>query len=449
MDEKNLVSPTENNDLDALLDKAEHTYHVEEQFIAPDTANESQENLEEVLATTNTSHDTPVSPPISVPTEQPVKHIHTYHDALATVQSSNDSADGAKILQSIHRAETEHQGNLQTQKKITGLRIGALVLCIIGALLLIGIYLFTPSTSITSVTERETTVSGIIPVDTTTPLEITQNYHFKIKADIQTFIKGEHSLKELASLYLVQGNNNGGYLLSTHDFFKALHIAPPAELLELFGPRYMLGRYTLDTTYPFLIFEVSSFPQARTAMINWEPTMFRDLKEIFALPAEYQQPEAFESTFHDALLQNQHVRILEIPLIEQKVTTAIIKPFDPQNEGEVSDFVDQLQPETLTESILSETSITEPEITIPDTIIEPSATPENELPLETTEATMVPPQEITQYERIVTGTTDVLYYSFINEKTLVITTGLQPLEEIIRRYARREIFLQDEKNMLP
>jgi len=194
----------------------------------------------------------------------------------------------------------------------------------------------------------------------------------------------------------------------------------------------MMGTYTIQEPYPFLILPVNSFPKAQDAMTQWEGNMLRDLKDVFALPSESVQPEAFEGNFVDDIIANQHVRLLYTPIIETLEETFIV--IDQPEEGEIIEndevIVDE---EVVTEEVLEDETILVEEVE--EDLID------TEL-IEDEPIVELPPQTLTQVQRIIAGDDLTLVYTFINEQTILITTNPIIIPEIVKRYSNRQIFLR-------
>jgi hypothetical protein len=95
-------------------------------------------------------------------------------------------------------------------------------------------------------------------------------------------------------------------------FFSALGMNPPAELMSAIGPQFFFGFHVVDTNAPLLVIPVTSYDHAFAGMLAWEPTMDQDLAPVFtSVPATMQvNGLPVQRTFQDEVLRNYDVREL-------------------------------------------------------------------------------------------------------------------------------------------
>lgn len=95
-------------------------------------------------------------------------------------------------------------------------------------------------------------------------------------------------------------------------FFSALGMNPPQELLSAIGPAFFFGFHVVDTNAPILVIPVTSYDHAFAGMLAWEPTMDSDLSPIFTSVSMTVATSGIptERTFQDAVMRNYDVREL-------------------------------------------------------------------------------------------------------------------------------------------
>lgn len=95
-------------------------------------------------------------------------------------------------------------------------------------------------------------------------------------------------------------------------FFAALGMNPPQELMGAIGPDFFLGFHVVDTNAPILVIPVSSYDHAFAGMLAWEPTMNADLSPIFTPVSMTKVANGVpvQRTFTDAVMRNYDVRQL-------------------------------------------------------------------------------------------------------------------------------------------
>lgn len=95
-------------------------------------------------------------------------------------------------------------------------------------------------------------------------------------------------------------------------FFGALGINSPQELMNAIGPDFFFGFHVVDTNAPLLVIPVTSYDHAFAGMLAWEPTMDSDLSPIFNSVSMTTETNGIptERTFQDAVMRNYDVREL-------------------------------------------------------------------------------------------------------------------------------------------
>ena len=98
-------------------------------------------------------------------------------------------------------------------------------------------------------------------------------------------------------------------------FFTALGISPPPDLMRALSDQFFFGVHAADVPSPVFIIPVTSYDHAFAGMLAWEPTMDSDLSPLFAgvpplVPAQNGALPA-ERTFQDLVMRNYDVRALE------------------------------------------------------------------------------------------------------------------------------------------
>jgi hypothetical protein len=95
-------------------------------------------------------------------------------------------------------------------------------------------------------------------------------------------------------------------------FFSALGMNPPQELVDATGPDFFFGFHVVDTNAPLLVIPVTSYDHAFAGMLAWEPTMDSDLSPIFTQVSMTIATSGIpvERTFQDAVMRNYDVREL-------------------------------------------------------------------------------------------------------------------------------------------
>lgn len=80
----------------------------------------------------------------------------------------------------------------------------------------------------------------------------------------------------------VEATSTNGVLQPTpatiSQFFAAIGVTPPQQLLGAIGPEFFLGFHVVDTNAPLLVIPVTSYDHAFAGMLAWEANMDADLR---------------------------------------------------------------------------------------------------------------------------------------------------------------------------
>lgn len=97
-------------------------------------------------------------------------------------------------------------------------------------------------------------------------------------------------------------------------FFTALGIKPPDQLMRGLGSDFFFGIHTVDVNGPILIIPVTSYDLAFSGMLAWEPSMNSSLTPVYdAVPSLITGPDGLpkQRTFSDSVILNYDVRELK------------------------------------------------------------------------------------------------------------------------------------------
>ena len=210
----------------------------------------------------------------------------------------------------------------------------------------------------------------------------------------------------------------------------------PLALRGYVAPEFMWGIYapSAGDSVPFLVLRLSSYDGAWSGLRAWEPVMARDIAPFFALPKDFTDIPT-KWNWQDHLIANRPVRVL--PFVTPG--TSLIETVADGIADAVSDAVEG-QPEEVPSgpTIVAYVPDDQEESLSP----EPAPTPEESdtngeptpLPVEP-ELAPDPAPVIYTYK----NGDIVLVYTFLNEKTLLITTDDSIITEMLRRYADSQI----------
>lgn len=385
------------------------------------------------IAQTNNVSTVPIKPiatdglvpePKKIETKAPVK---TYYHAVQDAMKDGQGGTMASVLAEV-RARDQEKENKSVLSKKNLLFLGLGVLLIIGALLILWQVFGSRVNSLVPI-EQGAEIQSLVPADAHVAIDITDASYSKIVAlTKQAIEENGGEFQNLTHLYFTKDTPRGPARVLLGTLLSDLGIDLPADLARGIRNDFMFGMYTTTTDHPFLVFDVDSFDRAFFGMQEWETTMLDDIKGIFAIREEYLLPGAYTRPFEEQLVINKQMRVLSVPQIievEEEVPVESVAAdfvnffgsnitFDiteedlaiAQGEGVTFEGMDNLNPVQLAEMIVGDS--------------------------EPTYATRIVKKE--------SEAEPILFYTFLDEKILVLTTSQDVIAEINTRLAERQLF---------
>ncbi|MCW9054955.1 MAG: hypothetical protein OQJ98_03195 [Candidatus Pacebacteria bacterium] len=130
------------------------------------------------------------------------------------------------------------------------------------------------------------------------------------------------SLGQIAHLYLTTTDATTGELtlLTAQDFLRAIDARVSSAFLRSLDPDFMLGIHSFDRNQTFLIFTTDSYQHAFSGMLDWEPSMIRELSPLVlrnvdnaskrAIDPQTKEEIVYKKSFEDVIIQNIDARVL-------------------------------------------------------------------------------------------------------------------------------------------
>jgi hypothetical protein len=232
----------------------------------------------------------PVTPaPAPKKEESVVKPIETYQSAIESVVEKNKvsvvsiaAAEAKRRNMDAIREQPAFQSGTPLWRKIAFIGAGAMLLIVSLALVLVALK---PAPTVQVSTPDQ---APFINVDETKLLTVPSGAldHAAFVQALEGQRKGVSlSLGLISRFYIAtQATSSGAQpeLITSQKLLQALSPAVPGTLLRAIDDYdYLLGVHSYDSNQPFLILKVDSYEQAFSAMLEWEPTMRRDLSPLF------------------------------------------------------------------------------------------------------------------------------------------------------------------------
>ncbi len=367
-----------------------------------------------------------------------------YQD-IAKSMGSHSGAVMGEVLGKAHQDEAE-------KREQNPLRAANLVYSILGGIFLIAGLAFLVYTAwkqspqLAQIIGNKEDISSVVRAEKHVRVDLSGKQSFEIPGVLTTALETKLLPGTVLDLYITSGNTRITFV-GLMDMLQVQNF--PLALRGYIEPEFMWGMYapTAEQSVPFLVLRMSSYDGAWSGLRAWEPVMARDIAPFFALPKDLTDIQT-KWVWQDRLIANRPVRVLPFvtpgaSLIEtvadgisNAVTDAVVGESADQSEAPSGPQVVAYVPDSSDPSTGGGQG-SSPQV---DTVtpVTPATEPVEQNPFESAqlgEPIPVPAPVMYTYN----NGDIVLVYTFINEKTLLITTNDSIITEMLRRYADSQI----------
>jgi hypothetical protein len=230
---------------------------------------------------------------------------------MSMVQASALEADKKRTVVLKPPAPTTPNGG-QRSKRLFSFVFFSVVFILLGSAALYGVYYVQNQTS---AVVPSTPFTSIIFAETTVPIDISKKVGLR-DALVRARDQSAGPLGSLTRIVPIQNTSGSsmGTPTTLAEFFDALGVHPPDELLRGLGEEFFLGIHTVDKNAPVLVIPVTSYAHAFAGMLAWEPTLNADLAPLFTLvPSLTTSANGLpvQRAFSDAIMLNYDIRVLK------------------------------------------------------------------------------------------------------------------------------------------
>lgn len=360
--------------------------------------------------------------------------VRTYHQDMHRIMGQNNPKTMSTILENVRQEEAVKAATTLVTPK-NKLLLTASIVCIIAG---IAALLFVAYRNYaTTATLEQGQTNSLIQAETHTNVTLVLGEQFKNRERIQSALAVNTPLETINNIFMTQQSLTGLVRIGFSDMITATGGTVPATLLATLDTPFMYGTYRSSQALPFLILRVNNYDDAFDGMRAWEPLMLAQLGFLFELP-ENLPTISTKTVFEDAVINNRTVRIARYVAPQQ-----IIEPIAP----EIIETLPVVTPEiTDTTPITAETIQTQetetPGIETQSTneeVAQPAVVTDEAIPVLESEISSPnePETTVAPYQE---GDT-ILMYTFLNEKTILITTSESVLQEILFRLTNAQLLL--------
>ncbi len=296
----------------------------ERKIAQPDDVQKA-EKLDDILAAHITENNTPEpAGPATVPNqnvfheEMEISSVHTLkHDLQHVVQEQKMSVVKAVALEQEKKARMERVVEPpRPPSRAPSYILMSLVFLILGIGALGGVYYIAMVQS----------APGPAPIDSSLVFA-EQTVAFPLSNDAPQSLRTQIALARTSSgtlgslTHIVptvtvtdQNGSRSEREATLGEYFEALSIEPPENLMRALGDSFFLGVHTVDKNAPILVIKVVSYDRAFDGMLSWEKNMNGDLSPLFVgIPRLVMGQDGIQiqRQFTDLVMRNYDVRALK------------------------------------------------------------------------------------------------------------------------------------------
>jgi hypothetical protein len=248
----------------------------------------------------------------------PISSVHTLKDDLQyVVKEKKMSLVRAVALEQDKKRDQmveEEFGRKERRKRVSGILFATFLLFGLGFAAIFGVYLVMMSHSATNTESLNSIVfaeqSVALPLDNAAPSEIKR----RIAGARLSQVGSLGSITRIVPLFQGTDPKAQPVQATTEQFFKALGLNAPDDLIRSLGPTFFFGLHVVDKNAPVMVIPVTNYDRAFAGMLAWESGMNADLSPAFTpVPATVLDANGIPSArvFQDDVMRNYDVRELK------------------------------------------------------------------------------------------------------------------------------------------
>ncbi len=362
-----------------------------------------------------------------------ISPIHTFADDLKNTLQKDDVSMAKIAMAEAKKQEAEKVEEEEvspTSTKNTSIIIISILIILIACVGVAGALYYLSVNSQKNIPVTNVRIQSIIPYDENTIITLDSNERKSLVDGVDSAKKQKYQ-KETTVVFLpiFEKNGTSTSMLKTEKFFSILETRIPPALSRTFGENFMAGlNGKVDKNNFFILLSSDSFSQMYAGMLEWEPAMADDIGELFFTKEDLVDPivpivsTSSASTTANVATTTQQT-LIPRNLGGQASSTALattslitaststLQTFDKQNLGGQASTVPEMN--EIEQKAFKSRYIIANSLAFKDEVI-------NNRDL--------------RVLKTVSGKT-LMYYTFINDKFLLIAKDFETLDEIAKRLA--------------
>lgn len=239
-----------------------------------------------------------------------IKTVRTYLSDMADTVRSNEISviKVALAEQNKHEREDLYRNIEGTPTKKIFWVIGGIIL-VAGAIY--GTYFILQQKALQNIPAQITREEALLSYDEISTINITNLNELinKINA-AKKEVSVENKVGTIKYFSLSKDINGIKEKILTKELFQGLGFTAPSSLVRSLSPSYMIGTYTSNFPYLFIIFQTKDYEYSYAGMLEWEKSLASDMLSIFSLDTIQTKLELNNRKWQDIIINNKDARVL-------------------------------------------------------------------------------------------------------------------------------------------
>ncbi len=247
-----------------------------------------------------------------------LKRIKTYkQDVADAIHKDNVSIVKMALAENKKREENkeiDEERSPTSRRNIILISISVFLVLIGGGA--VGLFYYINQITPKNVTATPV-VTDVIHFEYSENIDLTNSNRQDVFNAIQNEKNSNLPLGTIKKLVFVASSSKIQGVMTFNDFMGALNSNIPNELVRSLDPQFFFGLHSFQANNPFIILTTSSYDNAYSGMLDYEPAMENDMEGIFGLTEAQTSSSTATSTkttlntrhWADKVIDNKDVRV--------------------------------------------------------------------------------------------------------------------------------------------
>lgn len=239
-----------------------------------------------------------------------IKTVRTYLSDMADTVRNNEISviKVALAEQNKHEREDIYRKIEGSPTKKIFWAIGGIIL-VAGAIY--GTYFILKQKSLQNIPEQITREKTLLSYDEIYSIDATNINELADKINIaKKELNIPNNFGSIKYFSLSKELNDIKEKIPVSEFFSAMGFGASSSLVLSLSDSYMVGTYTSNIPYLFLIFQIKNYEYSYAGMLDWERTLASDMFYLFELDTTESKLKLSSRKWKDIIINNKDVRVL-------------------------------------------------------------------------------------------------------------------------------------------